>query len=615
MSQVPRRPGPTRRSRLRKLALLVGYLSLSVALVAATSRPTAGPEFSVYRATPPAFWAGVGVALLVSVVVCVASGRSRWVTAGGLVLAASSAWSVVALPVVRGYFFYGGGDALSHLGFARAFRQGATSPFDLLHPGIHLLSLLVGAATGVRLGRSMVLVVFVFFLLFVLFVPLLVRRITGTPRGTVFGLFLAILFTPINNVSTHPVAHPSSQTILFAPFVLYALFVYLRQRSRPGLTPTPAGGLLGLASVAVVLYHPQEALNVLLIFASVATLQFLSRRVGSRHRIADHHPVYLQTAFLAVVFLLWASRSPRVTARLRGLYRSFFVSQPTPGSEVAGYSGSLTSVGGGLGELFVKLFLASAVVAVVAALAMLLTLDGSLDDVFPEGNAYNRYLTASFVPLAAVTAVVFLANFGDHYFRYVGFLTTVLTVLAAAALARGIPAIPDGVAVGAPAVRGAVVVVLVVLLPLAMLSVHPSPWIYQPTPAVSESTYDGYATAFEHRGPNVTFGGVRGGPVRYVDAVYGPRSAAGDRVPLADEPIPPAVFESNVSTHYDGPRYLPVTDTQVKREVGLYDGFRYGPEGYRRLETTPGIGRVYANQELRLYLLGDDRDPDAGDGG
>jgi len=603
-------------TRNRKVALTTGFAALALGAAAAVGSPATGYELSIYRSTPALFWVGAAVALAVSLAVSFRPGAPR-LRYAALLLGGGTVWSVVALPVLRGYFFYGAGDALSHLGFALSF-LGGKNPADLLHPGLHVLSLTIGEATGLPVRRALLVGVLVFFLLYFLFVPLCVREIAGDRAGLAVGAFTALLLLPLNNVATHVIAHPSSQTILFVPVVLFALVLFLRQGAG-GRGVTAAGGLLGLVSVAVVLLHPQEALNTIVLFGAVLALQAVYRRLDVDHPITRHRLVLVPMLFLVSAWLLWAPRSPRVQSRIVTAYRSVFVSSPPPGGEVATRSLSLAVLGGSLGELFVKLFLASLVFSVIAGLAMLARSAGVLDDLGfqrwgiagrlapAERQGLTTYLAAGFLPLFGITGFVFLGAFGDHYFRFVGFLMMLVTLVAGGVIARGPRQLLAG-RVSLSTARAAVVVLFVLLLPLAVLSVHPSPWIYQPSEQVTEQQYGGYQTAFQQRDPAIAFAGVRSGPRRFVEATYGPQSAATQGFPGVESGIPGPVFRSNLTTYYDEPRYVPVTTTDIEREVGLYRGFRYGSSGFRTLRSSPGIHRVQANEEFRLYLLSEDGD-------
>lgn len=598
----PRRYGPLRRY---KLLLTVGFGALAVALATVMESTASVTELSIYQSTTPVFWVGVAVALVVALVVSVARTPTRWERGGGFLLAGSAVWAVVVLPLVRGYYFYGGGDALSHLGFARSFASGALRPVELLHPGVHFVSIAVASETGFSLPQSLMFTVFLFFLVFLIFVPLTVRRITGSDRSLAVGLFSALLLLPINHVATHVSAHPSSQAILFVPFVLFLVLLYLRQDRDAVARVSPLGVLLVLSSMGVVLFHPEEALNVLAVFGAVALLQFVYRRYDPEHPISEHHSMYFQAVFLGVLIAVWAPRSSRVQNRFGVLVETLTGGASTTATTVSSYSISLSSVGGSIEELFVKLFLPSLVFSIITGVLALGTVTGRFDDVLPERGSHVRYLVLAFAPILVATGVIYVGSFGDHYFRYIGFLMMLTTILGAVGLTGLLPSLSAHT--DRAGVRtAAVALLLLLLLPIAVMSIHPSPWLYQTTPHVSEAQMEGYETSFEHRDPAVPYAGIRTGPRRYVDAVYGPYSETAGSFPGDLSSVPPAVLGTNLTSYYDEPRYVALTDRTVVRETELYRGFRYDREGFQSLETTPGISRIQANGEFQLYYVVDE---------
>lgn len=593
----------TRRRATRTVTgtLGLGFVGLSVAIGSAIATPATGYEPSIYTATPVTVWLGLAVAVVAAATVAFRTTVSTRVRRLALVLAGSAGWTGAALPLLRGYYFYGQGDPLSHLGFARSFGSGALEPTGLLHPGIHLISLLVSDAAGFTLQRTMPLVVFLFVLAFLVFVPLCVGELASGGGAKVVGLFAALLLLPLNGVGTHIVAHPSSQAIMFLPFVLYLLFRYVDSPETRLLGATPIGALLAVAIAAYVLLHPQEALSLGVILLSVAAVQFGVRRYWPGHAIASHRTVYAQAGLLVVIWLLWAPRSPRVQTRLDAAYGMIQGGDTAAATTTASRSVALSAVGGSLEGLFVKLFLGSLVFSLLAGPVMVGSVLGWFDTVFPDKNALNKYLSVAFVPLLAGTTFVFVGPFGDHYLRFFGFLMVIVTLVGASALVQVVPAMFGRL--GERTVRVGTVVLLLVLLPVATMGLHPSPWMYQDTEQVTEQDMTGYEAAFEHNPGDVPMAGIRGSGERYAAAIYGPNSTEERTIP--GDPIPYREFNDNIRTYYDDARYVPIRPADVHREVGIYNGLRYDEAGFERLESTPGINRVQSTDGFRLYMLPD----------
>lgn len=110
-------------SHLSKIGSIVGCLALFTALVVANRTPASGYELSIYQSTPTLVWIGLGIALAVAVLVGLTAPRDTRTHDSALLLGGSAALAIVALPILRGYTFLGGGDSLSHVGWAREIQR------------------------------------------------------------------------------------------------------------------------------------------------------------------------------------------------------------------------------------------------------------------------------------------------------------------------------------------------------------------------------------------------------------------------------------------------------------------------------------------------------------
>ncbi|WP_256300979.1 hypothetical protein [Haloarchaeobius salinus] len=595
----------TRHRAIRTVLLAVGYLALAIGAAVAHGSPARGYELSIYGATPAVFWLGVATALLTAAAAGLTAGvsRSRRLAATGLVVL--SGVSLAGIPLLRGYYFYGSGDSLSHLGWARELADGSLSPTRLLYPGVHELTVVLGSVTGVTLRLTMLWAVLVFATLFLLFVSLSVRLLSGRDEGLLVGAFLGLLFVPINVIAMHMLPHTSSQAVLYAPFVLFLLFVYLEQDGwRPVRNPaTAVGVLLGLASLSVILVHPQQAANLLVVFATVAGIQLLARVLFPESTAAGQRPLYVQTAIFVLAFLVWAPRFQRVGGNTSAIAYNIVYGSGGGSEVVTQKSTSLTSVGGSVPELFAKLFLPDVVLSILAASVLVLAFVGRLSAAETARPQFVRYLGLALVPLSGLFLLMFLGGPGDMYFRYQGLLMVPVTFLGGVALVRWVGDDGAGGSVPVPA-RVLVACLLLVLVPLGVPALFGSPYVYQSNSQVAELEYEGYEHAFDVRAEGVEFTGIRGGPQRYVDAVYGTEQARNRlEFPGYEDAVAGPTFERGLGYEFNRDRYFTVEESSYGREVGLFDGLRYNATGYRLLETDPGVNRVSSNGGLELYYL------------
>lgn len=595
-----------------KTALTVGFLAFTFGIVSAHATPATGYELSIYRATPLLFWGGVGLGFLVAVTVLFTA-RSRRLVDGAALLAGVCLLAVVSIPLLRSYAFYGAGDAMTHLGWAREIQTGVIDPDTVLYPAIHVIAVEIGALSGLDLTETLQFAALLLFpVVFLVSIPLCLALLSESRWAVPTGIAVAVLLLPINKVSVHVLAHPSSQAILFTPFVLYLLFRYVGSPGRGFSATSAAGAAFGLAAVGMVFIHPQETMALVSVLVAFAGVQLVVRRYRPKAVIASHRPVGVHTAVVGTVLVAWLLRHERATSRFEGVISSLATSGATTGDGTAERGSSLVALGGSVEELFLKLFAVTAIFCAIAGAIALYRYAGRLDPARPWRNAAVTYLSVGLIPPTGIFAVVYLAEQGDHYFRFQGFIMVIITILGA----LGIVALLDRVTVDdrrrAVSAAGTVLLAVIVFafvmaIAVQLVAVHQSPYIYQANQQVTDADFDGHAVAFEFHDGETVIAGLRSGQGRYIDAYYGRETAVSElSFPgYGDDAagVTGETFNTNLTTRYESDRYLVVGERHEQQEVELYDGFRFSQAGFDRLETDPRVERVQDNGGIRLYRI------------
>ncbi|WP_248516614.1 hypothetical protein [Salinarchaeum laminariae] len=589
---------PRRRGTAQKLALAVGFLALAVGIAAAYRSPTTGYEQSIYRATPFAYWAAIGVATLIGGWVAVTASRRRRDAAHLLV--AIAVISVLALPAIRGYYFYGAGDSLTHLGWAKEMDRGSWGPLQSLYPGVHLGGIIFGHVAGVELRRALVVLpLTVFPLAFVTFVSLTVSVVSDRPWAATIGLLSGLLFVPINGLTIHPMAHPSSQAIMLVPFVIYLMIRYLTAEVAARSLFSASSVAFGFAAVALVFYHPQETMDLVAMLLAIALVQYCYRRWNPTHPIASHHSIRAHTLVVGLAFLVWTFRHPRARGRTEYVISGLLGEGPQTVQQAGTWSSSLQAVGGSVELLFLKLFAVTVVFGVIAGLLALRTFRSGTSPT--TRDALVTYLVAGLIPPGLLMAFVFVADQGDHYFRFLGFLAVPITILGAVAIAESVESL--GVRSSGRTVAIALCTLFAVMLVVQAAGFHQSPYMYKSNQQVTDGSIEGYETTFDYRQGDTVVLGIRGGPRRYVDAIYGTHAADRSASLSATGGVRGPVFNANLTTAYESDRYLTIDDGDYQREVDLYKGLRYSEAGFERLERDAAISRVISNGDLEVYRV------------
>jgi hypothetical protein len=606
-------PGPSTTARrsstsvrtVSKAALAVGFLAVAVTLVAARRLPAVGYELSIYDATPLVVWVAVGAALGIATLVALAPASAR-VRNVSLVLGGATVVAVALLPFVRNYAFHGAGDALTHLGWTRGIVDGTFEPLSLFYPTIHLIAAELHAVTGLDETRALMLVVVYALTVFLLFVPLTVRTLTDRGLPVALAAVTTWLVLPVDHIGVILQAYPTAQALFFLPLVLFALVCYLRRPVDAGERAfglNPFGVLLAAGSVGMVLLHPQQAVNVLILLGVAASMQFLVRRWAPDRPAAEHRTLYAQTVFLAVVFSVWTIRRERFRGAFRGALNSAFVPGRGSLSAIGQRGTSLAELGGGLADLFLRLYLPEAAFSLLVA-GLVLAVWRRRAGLTPDVRAVVAYFVAALVPLTLLFGFYFVAT-PVISFRQVGLLLVFASVLAPLALAAADGALAS---LASPRVgRTVIALVLVAALVLSTPTFFASPFMYKSTGHVSQQQFDGHAFALSHRGDGTPYTRLMlsAEMSRYGDALFGvPASDDIDYAATGETTVPPPAFNrGRLAAAYNGTTYLKLSRADYEREVHMYDEFRYRQRGFEAVDDQPRVDKVQTNGVFRLYVI------------
>lgn len=585
--------------------LSVGFLAIAVAVAVARASPPDGYEASIYAGTPTVTWVGIAVAFAVALGVTLAC-RGRY-QALGIALGATAITSIVSLPLTRNYRFSGMGDALTHLGWTTDIVDGSLAPYELFYPGMHSLGAIIHLVGGVPLERALLFSLVVVFVLFVVFVPLVVRDITGNAAAVGFAAIVSWFVLPINNIATHTSVHTNSNALFFAPVVIFAIVAYLRRHGDHTALPfgvSPYGVVVLVTGAGLLFVHPQQMVNVVLVLATISLIQFVARHRYVSHPIVEQPTAYAHTVVLGGFFLVWSASNERFRQAFAGLIYGLLTQDVGTGEEVEQRETSLAEIGGSVPELFTKLFLVSALVAVVVGLFVLLTwLGWTRTD--RESKAFVTYFGVASIPLSVIFVVYF---FGTQAmaFRQVGFIYVLGTILAGIGLAHGFGRLAG--LLPRPGSNTLAAILLGTCLVLSLPVVFASPYIYSPTQHVTDQKVSGYGSALEH-GDDRPYAGLGFGVNRYGDGLNGVEGdERGNYEGVDDGRVDVDEFESgNYSGAYgDGEYYFVATEYDETREFEVYQELHHSEAALEGVDASPNANKVVSNEEFRMYAIESD---------
>ncbi|WP_363464493.1 hypothetical protein [Halogeometricum borinquense] len=599
--------------RWTRVLLVVGFLGLAGGVLTARADPATGYEVSVYAATPPAFWVGIiGAATIGTVVALFDRDLGR---IAGVGLTGLSTVSFLALPLFRGYYFFGSGDALTHLGWAKQMLGPEFGFFDLIYPGGHSLGVFLSQTMGVPVRWGMMYAMLAMSVLTLLFVPLAVWVVVRDSRAVIIAAFTAMLMLPINNISTHSHFHTYTLTTLYFPFVLYLLFKHLTRDAEDVSLPSWAAAtslVLPIALAANVFYHPQVAVNVLIFMGTVLAVGVAWRRRvrvtqpaaadgGQRHRL-----ILGQVIFLTVLLGVWATQYQQTFTLLNNVYLSaqaFLTTGTGAGQVAAERGGSAQAIGVSLVELFVKLFAVNALYIALAAGLVAALVFGVIQNRSDSDMAVT-YIGFSALTLGPFFAVQFIGDVSGYFFRHLGFAMVLVGIVGAIALYHLSDTLQDTIR----GRRKAIVAVLTVaVLCLSLAAYFPSPYIYNPSPQSPEQQFVGYDTTFEHRAEGAAVAGIRSGPGRFSDALnddFDPRlmwTLSGEQFNSAENVTQFRQYSYSEQPFY----YLVVSEKDKDRELDAFRSLRYQEADFERIKdgANPRISQIHTNGGFDAYYV------------
>lgn len=590
------------------LLLIIGFFSLTIAITTAYLNPATRYEMSIYQNTPLAFWSGIISSLIISVSVTFTSRNTQTQTAA-VSLGALSMLSVVLLPVIRNYYFVGEGDALSHLGIALDINSGTRSILDLLYPLAHTLSVILYRVSGIEIRRGLVILLAIFVVVFIIFIPLIARLFSNTPSMIHAAFFSSLLLLPLNHFTGHMHPHTTSYSIFYLPLMIYLfILVMMSDKRRYNI-------LIVIGMVGIILLHPQQAANIIILFGVISVSQLAISQIKHRQSISSHvGSVYSHVSIMAVIFWLWTEGLEIIANNLQRPIANFIArSERQTGGNVRSAVPSLETAGGSVEEIFIKLFLLGVIYCIISLLIMA----GSLSDIINDKHEYIHkygkrvafsdsssnlvvlYLTIGF---AAIVGLFFIYIVGDQsrqYFRHHSFMMVMITVFGSISLGQLLKSFNENNRI----ITAVIVAIFIVFLLISLPVVHVSPYIYQESEHVPQSQVEGYETAFKHQEEGVPFTYIRSSTSRYHDAIIGERSTTS--FVTAEPTSPPVRFseQGSLRLHYQEETYLAVTSRDQTRDRNLHEGIRYNSEDYNQFNEEPGIDQIQDNGGFMLYRI------------
>jgi len=577
----------------RPVLSILGFILATISIYAGRMSNANVYELSIYASTTNVFWISIVFCLMISLFLATSPHKKNY---RGHALMFLSFCIIIFLPILKGYYYIGEGDSLTHLGYARSFLTNVLNVTDILYPGIHVLSVFFSSISGTTVRFSMMFISLFFLVLFIISSFLVIRAFI-TYKYRYIGIFLPGLLLPVNLISTHPNPHPTTSAILYFPFLVFA-FARYNQSENTGWLVTNI-----IMYTEIVLLHPQIGATILLFYVVVVIFEQTENRLFSLNSYSSNSA--LITTLNLLIFWSWSSTRPRFALGIQGYLSSLLVETGTA-TQVAQRGASLSDLGSGLDILATKLFLVSFIASLISLWVVAhcfviysrrVTSNSALDKARQlSTDRFIIIIALGAVPAFGLFMFTLVIDITTQYFRYHGFIMVVVTIISTYSVKYLHPELITDRLLNTVYIFG-----LVIILVLSLLVYFPSPYILQPNNQVTESQVDGYETGLEHSRPSFDIMYIRSPPSRYFDAQIVPTGQSRRGTYRNDRETPDHFANQNLGQR-DLTTYVAVTNADYKRDVELYKGFRFNGSDFAYLESAPGIDKVHTSGGTTFYL-------------
>lgn len=597
-----------------KILLVINYaILLSALLIALTTPSASGYEFSIYDPYPNYFWclivASIFLGLICVVLSFLGDFTSRYWPLGFLAVMITNCL-LLFLPVIRGYFIYGSGDVLTHIGYMKDI--GNYASIDSNHyPILHILGFSLRELAELPFDIITMIIPPIFSIISVLYWYVLGREVFNDKFKAITLVLLAFLpmYGVMNSLFT-----PNHESFLILPLVLYCLIKFqgVVNKGKVGAI-LKIGAFLITLSVLTVLFHPLIAVMVMAIYALLYVSDAISTFISSSKPRTGN--IWMIIAIMAMVFTFWSTYLYLLTNVLDPLISSIMGIDAVESQFMV----TLSLVSQVEADIFylIKLgFFTYGLDAILGLLALicilfLLVLSSKKDIRIP------RYLLFSIVCFLAFFALGIIIFFAINEFGYgrvykIARVFSLIIISGSVVTAyRGFRNISNFKKVIFCTLTCTLVIMLIVL---SAFTLHPSPIIKQVNRQVPMSDYYGMVTFFEKRDDSILTLEYGTSQMRFYDAIFGRKypkinikyDRSGDNKLL---PLDHFGYNASFSlgSNYDGERYFLLATQGREFYENIYPEFpenwRFTEQNFEMLELDASVIRVGSNENLALYLI------------
>jgi hypothetical protein len=593
---------------IRLLVLLSISLLLCISYIIIKSPSAQGYEISIYEWYPWYFWWIIILLILISQIFLFGTffdiEIDRPIRYYGFILFLITDSFLLFLPVIRGYWTWGVGDVLTHIGYMQdilltGYIGRNTYPID------HLIGMVMFFISGIYLNEIVMIVPPIFSILFIIFTILLFKSIFKDINGTLYGLiFSCILLWGNANISFSP----NAQAIMVVPLVFY---LFLKRYTKP--YDSRFALLTIIIIFFVTFFHPLVILILALCFLIFDASFFIYSKFYQTETVPNWKNSFIIIMIIAATFFTWQAYVNILIGSIRRIY--FWLIGEALQSNYSYYSSIAEEAQIPIYNqisIILNIFGIYVIIACVSFLCIVLLLKDQRFGI--TTNSFERIFSSiGFLIFFILTVLVFISGIGFGFGRIYNFATIFFLILIPSFLIYRSNSSDKRMISPSTAL---ILTSIVLLVYLSTFSLFSSPFTKASGQHVTEADINGMNHFFEARNESINI--LENGPssLRFFHAFFGTRFSShtlllpGTPEYLAKDSIPDHFLCDNkmiLGECYDSPRYLNIgigSRIFYRKVLPEYkDKWRYNDTDYAHLENDRSVVKIYANGGLDEYYI------------
>lgn len=572
---------------------LLAVMFLNISLFIILNTPSAqGYEISIFDVFPIYLWIFIAVTIIISIFTLLNNDldvRTRKIT---LLLFLLTDFLILCLPLIRGYFFYGRGDVLTHLSYITDIMVSGKISIDNFYPISHIFETIFIQISGINPKLAIMGTPALFFLIYMSGTYLLTKFITKNLDKILFLFAFSgiLLYSYFGSMFL-----PNSLSFTFLPLILYVLAISFNDN----YSNVSYSVLLIILLFLTAFFHPLNSINLIIMFIIVLfSILVVKWRDTSGAKNLNPSRVINMILILGVTFVIWFTSYAVFQRSFKKVYDWLVYNVGT--TPIASYHESVFSSNWSNFEILRNVFLSygnEIIFILISGFVLILIIKNMKKfNININYKLFKIFLPLNFIVFLLMSGVLLTGSFGltnpQRELIYVLFFSMLLNGLF----------LYDWINKkgGKKYLK---IIIFTLFLSLAALtgiySTYSSLAMGTTNFQVTESELVGSNFLFEHVNPNVIIYSLNNEVTRYSDVINGVRFTEKVRYKYFLDPPKDLNFKNGSNN-----QYMVLNEYSLQRySTYLKNDPNYSKKDLDSLQNNSLLSKFYDNGDMRLWII------------